>query len=486
MSNLKATIKNVKSINSFLLEIPLDAGIYAFVGLNGSGKSTILGALSLLLRKKYPPIFPHNALSEIEFEYGADKNILKQGRKSIWWNLSKRNFVFYGMYEGSLFYGTRFNDSTIIDSLIDQNKIDSENIVPAYDYVKEKLSYILHGEPGHYDELYKLINRNFARDLKIKNIPYFYKYDNKFISQYKMSSGECLLISLLHYIYNVFVNKSVPEDQKVLILIDEIELALHPAAVARLYSLFEELLQQHSNLVIYLTSHSPEVIKELPPNHIFLLERNYSTNEIHLVTPCYHHYAIRSLHEPAGYDNLILVEDNLAKKIIEKIIIQEALNTSKLIKVVPVGGWKNVLQLQDILLQSKAFDKRTKICSVLDGDVKEEARKEFKECPKQFLPIPSLEKFLFKNLIQNMNYSFKKKINDKYFTIESIDKVISSFRTKYTTFDDGANKVFYDMLIKKLPFDMSEDMFVSNVCDDILENIDISKFISNIKSLIES
>lgn len=486
MSILKITINNIKSIQHFSCELPLNSGIYALVGLNGSGKSTILAALSLILRKQYPPPFPHCDTSEIEIDFEGKKNILKQ-KDNVWWNLDDRTFIFEGMYEGSLFYGTRFIDSKRIDYLVNNGEITGDNLVPAHDYVKEKMSSILHGEPHHYDELYKIPNRRFADKLNINNIPYFYKYNDVYISQYKMSSGECLLISLLHYIYNALINKSVPDDKTVLILIDEVELALHPAAVSRLCSLFADLLNKHPNLVVYFTTHSPEVIKELHPQNIFLIERNYLSpkTEINLTTPCYPNYAIRSLHEPCGYDNIILVEDCLAKRIVETVLWKKNLCISRLIKVIPAGGWENVLQLQESLVGAMVFGKHTRVCSILDGDIKDEASKKFKNCCKRFLPIPSLEKFIFDNLFIKPNFSFKKLINDKYFTIERIDSVISQFNATCAQHNNSANKQFYKMIINNLPKDLPEEVFVSRICEDILGYINIEAFAHEIKDAID-
>ena len=75
-----------------------------------------------------------------------------------------------------------------------------------------------------------------------------------------MSSGECLLISLLHFIYNALIRRSLPVDKPILMLIDEIELALHPVAVSRLIDLINSIMEEHENLVVYLSSHSPEVM----------------------------------------------------------------------------------------------------------------------------------------------------------------------------------------------------------------------------------
>ena len=138
MSDLTVKLTNVKSLNNFQLTLPLNSGIYAFVGLNGSGKSTILAALSLVLYKRYPPILPYNKDSRIEFEYEGKVDQWKQSTGG-WWRVKNKQISFNGMYEGSLFYGTRFNDSRSIDDLWTSGKITEDTIVPANEYIKEQL-----------------------------------------------------------------------------------------------------------------------------------------------------------------------------------------------------------------------------------------------------------------------------------------------------------------------------------------------------------
>lgn len=63
-----------------------------------------------------------------------------------------------------------------------------------------------------------------------------------------MSSGECLLISLMHFLYNSIVRRSLSAEKKIIVLIDELELALHPVAVVRLIEFLKELVLEHDNV----------------------------------------------------------------------------------------------------------------------------------------------------------------------------------------------------------------------------------------------
>ena len=50
MSDLILSIKKLKNIKQCEFEIPLEKGLYAIVGENGCGKSTLMMAMSLLVK----------------------------------------------------------------------------------------------------------------------------------------------------------------------------------------------------------------------------------------------------------------------------------------------------------------------------------------------------------------------------------------------------------------------------------------------------
>ena len=193
-NSLTIDIKDIKGIKELHLELPVTNGIFAFVGENGSGKSSLLQAVAQLIR-------PQNALfalklndyskaSNIYFKglgyednwivdsnnkwkniINVNRKIIRRSKKRI---LENNNIKLYGMYEGSLFVGTRFSDSTIVDRLYNDGKIKIEDDLVAADaYVVENLSYILHGDKTHYPTLMRLKNKNLREKLGLKSLPYF-------------------------------------------------------------------------------------------------------------------------------------------------------------------------------------------------------------------------------------------------------------------------------------------------------------------------
>lgn len=157
--DLQLEINKIKNIQHFNYTFSFDKGIYALVGENAVGKSTVMSAIASV-------VYSQNLkrLGDSEICSGSSVKIRCLDKESVW-NFdtitnklkptTKKNIAFYGIYEGSVFNGTRFEDMKNLDDLIsDQEFVDK--LVSATDELKEALSFILHGEKGHYEALYKL------------------------------------------------------------------------------------------------------------------------------------------------------------------------------------------------------------------------------------------------------------------------------------------------------------------------------------------
>lgn len=453
LNMISLTLVNIKGLNGDI-EIPLKNDVFGIVGGNGCGKSTIMSMLSKLVP---PYTFRLNdsdyvSASSIDFTVGDQTNAwaFNTGRST---KIDKNKEIrFYGRYEGSLFYGTRFEDSSKVDYLMLTGKITSDLLVDADDYVIKTLGYILHGNEDYYKGLKRLRNREVAKKFDINNLPYFYEVNGTIISQYRMSSGECLLISLLHFLHNSINRKSIPTNRRALLLVDEIELALHPVAVKRLIETLIELSHKSTNLTCIISSHSLEVIRSIPPSNLFNITTNISPNgerRFHIDNPIYPCYLMKDIYSHSGYDFVIMVEDVLAAKVVEKALTKLQLRASKLINVVPIGGWNNVYDLHKTFSKENTLGPSTKILSVIDGDVRSDADAKFKNLPHIFLPVPSVEKFLLYNLFAQT--TIRKCIKDTIFIGE---KSIDEFAKEYT---DSENKKKEDCESKKEEFISDKD-----------------------------
>ncbi len=493
MEVISLKICNVKNIRSADIEIPYEDGLYALVGNNGCGKSTIMLLLAQLLSSNWwAPLRKEDCdenSSRVELSCMGKTDVWRYSSRQSRWlcgNTRTSRIHIHGTFEGSLFYGKRFNDSRIVDDLFEHGDLDIKDIVPADEYVHKKLSFILHGDEDHYNTLRRVRNRDAAQKLGVRNTPYFLEVKGNLISQYRMSSGECLLVSLLHFLYNTIVRGSIPEGEKVLVLIDEIELALHPIAVSRLIDFLNELLSKRNNLTIILTSHSPEVIRKIKPANLYKVINQDGI--LSLQSNCYPSYLIRDVYSHDGFDFLLLVEDTLAKCIIDKIVLRNNLGRGKLIHVVPVGGWDNVLSLHRELLMYNILGVGKKIISILDGDVEDvvKSKEQYATLPKLFLPVSSIEKYIYASVIEKPNREIIDLLNDKYFVLQSLETHAMLHREKYPAdqHTQNADKKFYFRLKKDLEErGINEEYFITNFCDDLMTMVDFSTFVSNLKRL---
>ena len=485
METLKLHIKNIRNIKEAELELPFDNGIYTFVGSNGSGKSTIMECLSLLLpRPKGRYIYGTTSSSTITYKIDGiiSQRLFDASSKCL---PAGQQLRILGLYEGSLFYGTRFEDSRKIESMIANGKIASQILAEADDYLKEKLSFILHGDMNHYSTLKRIKNRGFAEQIGVKNRPYFISPDDHLVSQYRMSSGECLLISLLHFLYNSIVRRSLSSEKRLLVLIDELELALHPIAVTRLLDFLKELTDEHENLIVFLSSHSPEVIKKISPRNLYKV--NFSDGILSLENNCYPSYLIRDLYSNVTPDYLLLVEDVLAQKFVSNIVNSNNLRLGKLVHIVPVGGWRNVLDLHGELYSKKVLGHGTKIISILDGDTAGKLDKRHKNFTHLFLPIQSIEKFLYSVIKENKNQHLRKIINDKFFIVDSLDTIVAEYNRQVSEGQNDTNKGFYAHLCRKLDeMGTKEDIFIDGICAEILKLIDTNTFCKSLEKILNS
>lgn len=480
MSNLNIKIKKLKNIDSLELSLPIERGLFALTGANGTGKSTIMRVISKLVQGSAYNKFQsqdYNDETKISLEYKDKRN--EWVRKNSKWSCNTTDLIFVqGFYEGSIIHGTRFSDANY-DALLKAENVDETMLVDADFFVTENLSRILHGEDGFYKKLKRMRNRDVAKMKEFKGLPYFIDGENGLINQFCMSTGENMLISLLHLI-NSLMNKKRQYDGIRLILIDEIELALHPSAIMRLLRLLQGLTMKH-NFCIYFSSHSVELIRQISPNNMFYLQKE--PNGISVVNPCRAAYAARDIYQHSGYDVLILVEDILAKTLVDRVKDKDKLYESALIHVLPVGGWENILRMHADVVTSNLAGPGVRVISILDGDVKEDFNKKYSlnkiysNLPIGFLPIMSIEKYLHNNLYLNKDVAFYKEINDRFFQVKSLKDVISEMQ------NPNSNKVFYSGLLSALNAQgVDSAIFEQKVCEVICDRVDItsiSRFLSS-------
>lgn len=488
---IKMTIHNVKSIKDFEFEIPTVKGLYALTGENASGKSTVISCAATAFYNPQLYLYfgkPYDG-SKIEFSYDGKTRIINS-QNSNWYD-AKGNLGITGFFEGSLVFGYRFKDIDF-EFLKKLSNVSKNNLEVAPTFIRENLGIILHDNKDYYDNLY-ILNDATQKSFGLNRPTFYYEKNNTLINQLNMSTGENLLLTILYSI-KLRIYKGVYGKNPVFILLDEIELALHSSALRRLV-FFLKTLSQSKNFVVLFSTHSIELIRSIPPENIYYLQ-NHVDGSVELINPCYPVYATRNLEASNyGHDYIIMVEDDLSRQIVEKILKQKQLLSNKRVLVIAVGGWTQVLRFAYDCIRSNLMLKTTKIIIILDRDIKEFVPKFLKDqhinfsIKLNFLPIQSLEKYLLHNLTERIDHSLFRTLNDYIFQGKSLDEIINTYNKNvkngvYTDTEKIKNgKILYDCLrheleqIRKSENDLIQ-IIVEHLFNDTNQDIeDLSAFL---------
>lgn len=487
MDRFVMTIQNLKNIEYLEFEIPTQKGLYAITGENGSGKSTIVTAAASAF---YVPLLNNyfglpRLDTKISFKFGEKTREISPNEKGSWSNPT-HSLGISGFFEGSIIYGSRFRNTTF-NKIKDFSRINPEkDLVNANDFIKSNLGKILHDDEKYYTELYSL-NQIATKRLRLGQSMFYYYNMGTYISQLQMSTGENLLLTVLHSLEKR-IKKGDNNTHPIFVYLDEIELALHSAAIRRFLSVLKELSDMH-NFVVIFSTHSVEIIRELNPNNIYYVQQ-YTDGQIQLLNPCYPIFATRSLEaEEYGYDFLIMVEDALGKNIVEKIIEKNQLKNNKKILVIPIGGWNNVLRFAFDIKRSNLNHRIIKNLIVLDRDIKREVnsfmRKEHIgfEIEPNYLPIESLEKFLLSKLVNQVDIELFNRLDNYIFQVSLINLTKEYAKgvnaDKYKAEEQRNGKAFYKILKRELTNDL-EQKLINDIVEYLFEKSD-----ANIEELSE-
>ena len=452
--NLKMTISNIKSIKNLSIELPLEKGLYAITGENASGKSTLcMCASSLFFRfppKQYFGNLENN--SSITFEYdGCHKSFHFHSDGDVdadgWINIK-------GFFEGSLIFGNRFRNATfgVVKKL---DEIPDSDLTPADDFIRENLGLILCNDKTYYAELSRL-KRGKRNDYRLGGTPYFYMRNGTRVNQAHMSTGENLMLSILHSL-KMRIDDRGNINVPYIVILDEIELALHASSLRRLVLLLKQLADQY-NMAIYFSTHSIELIRDIKPNCIFYIQK-FIDNSIGILNPCYPAYATKNLYDSnMGYDDVILVEDDLARLIIRNLLRDYSLLSNKLVCILPCGGWQNVLDLTNDVLQSNLLGDKSKAIVILDGDIRDEVNPYLNKnnlvlnTPINYLPIKSLEKYLKEKLYDTVDQKLTQELDNYIFQKVSLTQILQQYRNHgpYRKGDKNGKELFISYLEPEL------------------------------------
>lgn len=451
---LNVKIRNIKSIDNLEIDLPIENGLYAITGQNGSGKSTLVTcASSVFFNMKMNAYFGKtNQDASIDFQLNGSTRSWKKTNNGGWERRSEGTMDIKGFYEGSIIFGNRFRN-TSYRLLKELDKIQDDQLTIADEFIRTNLGKILHNDINYYEKLFKVSSKDRDREFEFRGDIFFYEKNGRRVSQFHMSTGENLLVNVLNSLH-LRNNDRASLTKPCLMFLDEIELALHPSSLKRLVEFLREMSNEY-NYAIYFSTHSIELIGSIKPENIFFLQR-HADNSAEIINPCYPAYATRILYDHSGYDHVFLVEDDLAKEIINKILRKNKLLDSKLIHILPCGGYTNVIDLAKDVVNSNLLGKVASVSIILDGDVKSEAEKYIQKnhiknnIPLSYLPIESLEKYLKQKLFHKVDQKLFRTLNDYIFHQVSLSDIIKKYRREIDPSKDNNGKKLFERIINEI------------------------------------
>lgn len=372
----KVTIKNVKNIKELTFDIP-DPGVYLLTGSNGSGKTTLLACLQRIGQAQaFAYHFSSsNRSTSLDSFHDAQISYTLDSREVVYTYGGER-WVPRPRSQNKLLRELGYSAVFYIGATADritprQEDFIPRGISPAHEKIRATANRIF--DTNKFD-LLKTINLTrgsgnpaFVMQIPSSNPPEYY-------SERNFSLGELCVLKLLRYLINC--------DNSSLVLIDELELALHPKAQIELYRHLSEIAPE-KNLTIIFSTHSASLLKFVNHKQILFLESNLGI--VSSQKGCYPTYALGHLSydEERAPDVIFYVEDDAAVAVIDvfirKCIAYKYSNNNMLfptVHVIPIGGFLNVIRFlgrSDAILPPS-----TKSFALLDKDVKDESLKEFR------------------------------------------------------------------------------------------------------------
>jgi energy-coupling factor transporter ATP-binding protein EcfA2 len=405
LSKKVVSLENIKNIKKLEFEMPSSIGVKLLVGTNGTGKTTLLVAMAKIglpnafrdnfkiLLTSIPSIINPYLNAKVKYEVGENELIYTKKEGKWVPNPSKKVNETMKLFNYSTIQYIKADASRIqsLTSEIWHGKYNDIGYAEKIGEILENDKFItmvgvkLHG--GRISPLIKLGTNNFYSDT------YF-------------STGELCVFNIVKVVENSKRNS--------LILIDEVDMSLHPKVQLRLLKYLQESAKQ-KELTVIISTHSVLMIKQVERKDIYYLEDTKKDGFINVINPCYHTYALKgiTIADDLDLEYVFLVEDDKAKILLNEMIekfIKLRKSRKPILRILPIGGWNNVIKFYDEN-RGVVGGKRTKVFAFLDEDARASINQsdfytELLEEHKQnikFLPITP-EKGLLKFIKEEYDY----------------------------------------------------------------------------------
>ncbi|HHB1652732.1 TPA: ATP-dependent endonuclease [Bacillus cereus] len=202
-------------------------------------------------------------------------------------------------------------------------------------------------------------------------------------SEAHAGSGEIAIVKLVH--------KLLHAKKESLILLDEPEVSLHPGAQKRLKLFLLDMIMKNKHQVV-VSTHSSNFVEDLPEKSIKLFNQ-LPNDKVQVLDTCFPSQAFNILGQTSPYMYNIIVEDDLAKRIVEAVLKQMGDEIASDFNVCYYPGGASTIKSFQIKLFSLEESPRHFV--ILDGDqrpVKEIL--DLNKIPSEDINTDSLQKLI--------------------------------------------------------------------------------------------
>lgn len=367
MASIK--IENLKSVTLLHFDIPGN-GVHVLTGINGSGKTTLLTCLQRIAdRNAFQKHFKTSANSQFD-NFQTSKITYTNGTNSL--SYSYRNSRWAPTPKTSNLLSTIGYTSAIMVSsspdrfYVQNEELSTRGILPASAFIRDSMVEIFNS--SKYNELRRKKLDGKGRGDGRWNHGYLMplgvvRGQNRYFTEKNFSLGEILILNALYQL-ELCQNNS-------LILIDEIELALHPKVQVKFLNFLEHFAATRNSTII-ISTHSSSLIKSA--NKLIYIERDLSTGVVKVEYNCYPAIALQNVAviEEVEPDFIFFVEDIFGRYILEELIKYYTRNLYNgrcpIYKILPVGGWGETIRFTENAV-GYIIPNNTKVFAMLDLDV---------------------------------------------------------------------------------------------------------------------
>ena len=369
-------LQNVRNVSQLEFEIP-DRGVWLLTASNGSGKSSLLACLRRIgYRLAFPIHFPGSQRSDKLDSFAGAKVTYELNGESVTYAYSGVRWVPTPKKGGEVLDSFGYKKVVYIAANADRITPRPEDFgvgrtAKAKRYIVENANRIF-GTTRFSDLRTVNVTRgagNQAFVMGHDDSPKTYHSEKNF------SMGELCILNLLKQL------EECPNNS--LLLIDELELALHPKAQVELVKFLIEEADKKSLTVIFST-HSVSLLKSVSRTRILLLNC-LPGGTVEVIKGCFPTFALGSIafDEERAPDSIVYVEDEMALALVEPIlklcipIKYAATDLFPTVRVLPIGAFNSVVKFLRMNLGN--LPTHVMQTALLDEDVKTESLKNWTE-----------------------------------------------------------------------------------------------------------